>query len=242
MKRRLEALAPNAFTEDDYVQVAEYILQRYLPEGACKTDADYAKARENIRVTIRRNAWMTPEERAQAAEKAKAEVDPEFTAWMDELLSQVGTRTVGTPGAWSPVSVRPTGDDANGFAVYCHRFDVPTAAGIVTATVATTADEVWPKVMAYVRDPEWGPDLQERETTRMVWKSAGAHLHVSRIAIEDAVLRGRLKRSRVPKPCNDRELYRRALDEVVRELETRWPESTARPRSLKPAQWPMAGD
>lgn len=234
VKRQIEAISPDALTEDDCVKMAEFVIQRYLPEDTrLKTQADYDRVLDKLRATIRRNAEMTPEERTKADEEARARIDPKFADWLDVRLSRVGTRTLGTPGSWNPSTVKPAGIDEEGFEVYRHTFDIEMMRESTTVTVETTAQHLWPNIIAYIHDPEDGPDKRELTVIRMRWMAFGKQAHVSRIAVEEAVIRGHIGRHDAPVPGPDHESYLEALNATIRELEKRWPGSTPRPHSIR---------
>jgi hypothetical protein len=93
IKRQLEAIGPDNFTEDDLVKIVEFWIQTYLPDDTTlKTEDDLHKVIGRIRADIRRQKEMTAEERTTAAKDARASVSPEFITWLDEQLSRVSPR------------------------------------------------------------------------------------------------------------------------------------------------------
>lgn len=77
-RRHLEGLAPGAWTLDDYMMAADYLIQRYLPDGVIQTEADYLTVRAAIMGKI--------EQQQNAAGDRRARFDAEQAAAVTALL------------------------------------------------------------------------------------------------------------------------------------------------------------
>lgn len=60
----LETLPQDQWTVDDYMLAADYIIQRYLPEGVIRTEADYLTVRSALLGKIQASMELVPHRRA----------------------------------------------------------------------------------------------------------------------------------------------------------------------------------
>lgn len=86
-KAYLESKPSDAFTTLDHYLSAEWVIQRYLPEGSEPTDEQWSKKNEEIRQKIDMNIKMSAAGTLHTNQSDQSDDDdPEFKLWLDEHL------------------------------------------------------------------------------------------------------------------------------------------------------------
>lgn len=71
----LEAVPPEAWSMDDNMLAAEYIIQRYLPADFAMSTGEHARVLAELR------------RRMEHGPGTEANVDPAFAAWLDQQIA-----------------------------------------------------------------------------------------------------------------------------------------------------------
>lgn len=86
-KAYLESKPSVAFTIEDHYLAAEWVIQRYLPEGDEPTDEQWSKSIKEIRRKIDINIKMAAAGTPHTNQSDSSDYDdPEFKLWLDENL------------------------------------------------------------------------------------------------------------------------------------------------------------
>ncbi|ALY65065.1 hypothetical protein AAER22_10030 [Pseudomonas aeruginosa] len=86
-KAYLESKSPGSFTAADHYLSAEWVIQRYLPEGDEPTDEQWSKKIKEIRQKIDINIKMAAAGTLHNNQSDSSDDDdPEFKLWLDEHL------------------------------------------------------------------------------------------------------------------------------------------------------------
>lgn len=86
-KAYLESKSPDSFTAADHCLSAEWVIQRYLPEGDEPTDEQWTKKIKEMRQKIHINMRMAAAGTLHTNQSdSSVDDDPEFKLWLDEHL------------------------------------------------------------------------------------------------------------------------------------------------------------
>lgn len=84
IKTYLETKSADLFTKDDHYLAVEWLAQRYLPADIDRTEADHRQSLESLYRKV--DANISRVERGETEPSAEIAPDPDFAAWMRNVL------------------------------------------------------------------------------------------------------------------------------------------------------------
>jgi hypothetical protein len=87
-KNYLEGKNPEDYTREDHYLAAEWVIQRYLPEGEEPSSERWKEVQEDIRRKIDRNIEIKSSGASSSAGANEVPHNPEFQKILEEILSK----------------------------------------------------------------------------------------------------------------------------------------------------------